>query len=960
MDNGNLDNHSHTKAAETDFQPIHNPYNPYDFKAGRSYYNKAVTERIKSEFEAAPPRKMIFLQGSEGSGKSSTLNRIKNDSRVLGERYLTLYIHTDDIASKNDENSLLNLYENLRKSVEKFVMHSGEDVMRSLKVSVTAEDFQELFTVLESEIDCAHTLVLVIFDDFDKFLEQEKSGDLSRIMKFFSFLLDRKPYIRIILSGRGEIPGRFRYTELGRCLDNQALPIKMKTVDDHEFNRAVTQPVENVVHYTKDALKKIREITGGNLYCQQLLCYYVIYHLNSEQKTACDVDNVTWAAEMAINDVREDFNYFWEKMSVEDRLVCSAIMDANIVRPSGSIYFVEQTSLLYEVFEPEELKSIFARLYENDYINRLRSRRFDGFPFKIPLYGNWIRLVHPFPKTIVENLESIAQLKSLTALGTIIENLPLLSFPISMQNIVRFIQEWSHIRKLLNDQGRVNKDEIAQPLTTLCNILDLEIKENGSPSKDYFTIDFEKLDIGSVEEAIFFFQDRRDPGKDDIQHLKDTILADVTPTKPCLFFCFKKNERIEELVQKAFLNFILVDDTDVKNVLFSSRPRQTLKEIVFHRISISQISPYKTEGPAIATFYGRNKELRKILGSHRRSFTILGARKIGKSSLLRRLDKELHDMGAHVIYMDLESPANPDHTAFLQRMEGEINRVFRTDVQFGDSIDRFTHEVKELPKKNKKLVFIMDEIDELLLYDKARDFRLVKALRSLFHEGYCQFVFSGFEVLQNVKRDIQSPLYNFCEEILLGPLEEKFAVALIKEPMANMGVRFEEDDAIRLILEYTTRHPNLIQFFCKHLVENLDENAELNKERKVYPGDIRELYNYQYDNYIVNDFYMFYHDLDELEKLMIILLYEAHGDRSGFSLHLVNRLLKECGIDLSETQLHKTLQKLVLRFLLIDMGKGIYRFALPHFPEMLGNRVEPPLKSSLVQRVKEGYYAQPV
>lgn len=942
------------------FQPIHNPYNPYDFKTGRSYYNKAVTQRIKEEFEAVPPQKIIFIQGSEGSGKSSTLNRVINDSQVLGERFLTLYIHADDIISGGNSNMVINLYDCLRKSINKYVINAQNDISNRLKVKISREDFQELFSILESVIDCNYTLVLLIFDDFDNILELESKGEAPVVMGYLRHLLEQKTYIRIILSGRGEVPDSLKYTPDGCCQENSALAIKMKMVDIPEFNRAITQPVEDRVSYSEKALEKIREITGGNLYCQQLLCYYIIFHLNNEERTHCDVDDVCQAAEFTIQDVREDFNYFWEKLEVQDKLVCSAIMDSSVVRKSGSCYFIEQSSLLHEVFETEELKAIMTRLFQDDFIIKINGRRFDAFPFKIPLYGNWIRHVHPFAHTIVDHIETVARQKSLSALGTIVEKIPLFSFPSTMQNTIRFIGEWSMLRKKLKEHGRVNRDDIEIPLRTLCSILDLARLENGVVSTDYFSIDFKKMDIGTIEEALFFIQDRQDPGKEDIQHLKDTILSDVTPTKPCLFFCLKRNDRIEELVQKTFLNIILIDDEDVKHMLFSSRPRQTLKEMVFRRISISQISPYKTDGPAVVTFYGRNKEIRKILGSTRRSFAILGARKIGKSSLLRRLVSGLQEMGAYAIFMDLESPANPDYRAFLQRCEDEFSRIFQGEFQFNDDLDRLSYCIKELPRGNKKIAVILDEIDELLLYDREHDYRLIKCFRSLFQEGYCQFIFSGFEVLQNVKRDIESPLYNFCEEILLGPLEEKYAMDLILEPMANMGVSFPDNEAIGLILEYTASHPNLIQFFCKHLVENLDENAETNRERLVLPADIHELFNFQYDNYIINDFYMYYNGLDELEKLVVILLYEIHGETPDFSVQKINHLLRNCGIDMSESRIHKTLQKLVLRFILIDMGKGKYRFALPHFPRMLSHRVEPALKSSIIQRVKGGHYGQSV
>lgn len=938
-------------AKNTQFKKIPNPYT-YNLRSGRSYYNKTVTETVKQEFEASPPRKIIFIQGSEGSGKSSTLEHIRNEPEILGEQYVPIYIHSAKVLPVKNEDILLNLYQQIKKTIDRIGIQVFNDTEQAITARVNIEDLHRLMAALETRIK--PRVALLIFDDFDElFTSPQFEDQINRTMGFFRGFADRSEHLRIILSGRIDLEELVKERTVDSCLGN-VMTIKMKIFDEKDFTESVTKPVEDRVTYAPTALEAIRGSTGGNLYCQQLLCYYIVLHLNTEKKNLCSARDVAEAEELCIADEREDFKYFWEKLSMDDKLVCSAIMDENVVKQRGDYYFVEQSSLLSKVFEPETLNKILQRLVSYDFLTPVDGRRFDDFPFKIPLYGYWIREVHPFIKTVVDHFDTIAQQRDFKALGSIVMDIPDELFPHDRQQTVHFIREWFQLKNKLKDAGRMNWDEGADSLKTFCKVLGLAIKPNDQPGMDYLTVDFIKLNIGSIEESIFILQDRQEPEKSDIQHLRDTILTHVNSTRPCLFFSLKMTERIDELLQKRFLNIIPIRSNDLKDIVFSSRPLQTLKDILLQRISSSQISPYQTDGPAITTFYGRQRELKKILGTLNRSFSIVGARKIGKSSLLARIKNELEDMGALSIFMDLESPSNPDHKSFLQRMELEMGRLFDTTLDFENDIDSFRRSVKTLPANNKKIIMILDEIDALLLYDKKRDYPLIKVFRSLFQEGYCQFVLSGFEVLQNVKRDIDSPFYNFCEEIRLGPLNPKHARDLIAEPMANIGIGYQSDREKELIMEYTARHPNLIQFFCKHLIEKLEENAEDISSRVISRTDIEDLYNFEYDNYILDDFYMFYMDLDDLEKLIVLLLLEVHPMEPVFSINQVNRKLRDCGVELTEGRIHKAILKLALRFMLEDKGKGNYAFALPHFPEILANRVAgEELKNGLIKRIKE-------
>ncbi|MCP4153122.1 MAG: hypothetical protein GY757_35650 [bacterium] len=981
--------------------PMENPYDPYDFKSGRSYYNKAVVEELKKEFEAPSPQKIIFIQGKEGSGKSSTLNRIKSDSDILGSKYVSIYIDLNRVLPDCGNNFLFKLYENLKESIDRYRFPTFSDPLDTLKVNVTFENLRNFFTAIEAQIQekqskekkskdnkgndnkgndskdkdnkdkdykdnkgkdnkdkdykDKQSIILIIFDDFDKVFETGNTERFYPVLSFFKALCLKKDNFRIILCGSGELPDAVKHSDMGLCLKNM-LRVKMQIIAPVEFNKLIEVPAKGKITYSPDALLEIQKHTGGNLYCQQFLCHYIFDLLSNKEKYSCDVGDVSAAANAMIGDTREDFEHFWGRLDYENQLVCSALVDENIVSRRGQYYFIEPASLLEELFEPGLLFEILNRLHLNEFIYKPNGRRFDEFPFKIPLFGNWIALKHPFFKTVVENVEPIANKRDFVSLGRVVEKIPGLFFPQNLENVIDGIRLWFGIHNSLEEQGRVDRVKTGLLAKKMCQILGLSLKEENLHLTDCYLVDFEKLNIGSITKAFFLIQDRLEPSQTDIQHFIDNILKDVNSTKPCLFFCFKKTEKILELEKKAYLNVILVEGKDLKDILFSSRPLQVLKELLLKRISSSQISPYQTEGPAVTTFYGRHSELQRVMGSANKSFIIVGARRIGKSSLIMRVKKELDDLGYHSVYMDLEFPPNPDYGTFLSSFRMELQRCFKRDFDFENSLEKFVADMKTIDPPRKRLIVILDEIDELLRFDSQNDYQLLRAFRRLFHERCCQFIISGFEVLYNSKRERTSPLYNFGEEKALGPLERQYALDLITEPMANIGIEYADPQDRELILDYTACHPNLLQFFCKNLIDKIAVKSE--NRRTISRSDIRELFNLEYDSYILNDFYMFYDDLDNLEKLFILILLASGTKEEDFSIRRLNRLLKEKGIILHEVKLHRTIQKLVLRFIFLNKGQGKYAFALSHFPAILEKREDPDLLESLIQRVQEGDYGQ--
>ena len=110
----------------------------------------------------------------------------------------------------------------------------------------------------------------------------------------------------------------------------------------------------------------------------------------------------------------------------------------------------------------------------------------------------------------------------------------------------------------------------------------------------------------------------------------------------------------------------VLDQRDIEELLLSKgvRSRRLLQQVIVRDIDLSLVSPFISEGPTPPQmFFGRDLELRRIHEQiERQSFALVGGRKAGKTSMLRRLHKNL-SARFPTIYIDCQ--AHPDREDFL-------------------------------------------------------------------------------------------------------------------------------------------------------------------------------------------------------------------------------------------------------------------------------------------------------
>jgi len=932
---------SNSPVTEENFIEIPNPYSPYDIESGRWFYSEDVIKQIEKQFKSHPPRKAIVLQGSTGAGKTSTLIRIIEHPSLIGKKHIPVYLNLGESKPTNAGQFFITAYRAIKEKTDALGIQI-EEPDYTLSSSISLNEMEFFIQKMEKKLD-KHTVIISIFDEIDKLYEASGEQLISSVFEYFQNIMKKTAKQKFILAADRNI-SEFGKDMYANAFLNTALLIKIEDIlDIHKIKSLIVEPVKAYLKYNQSAIEEIIRITGNNLYCQQLLCHYLINYLNENRKNVCTKTDVKRAAELTISDQREDFTYFWSGMPYKSKLVAAALADETITKRKGQYYFLEESTLLDAIFNETTLDEILAGLFEDSYINKMYGRRFLAEPYQTPLIRQWVQKNHSFLQTVIENWAMIANQVSLAALGEIIEMIPPKILPLGsvvINTVVPLSWKWSEIKKSL-EQRQLEKNQLETLVTIFCNILEFEIKTKPERLGTFFTINMNRLNLSGLDDAMFFIQSRTEPTDYDIQQIQDEILRHNRPSTPSFILCLRKSDMIHELAQKRFLSIVLIEENDLKKIALSSQPLQVFKqEVLIRQVKLSGISTYQTEGPVKNTFYGRQDEIGKILGKKERNFAIIGARRIGKTSLVFRMRNHL-PTDCIPIYMDLEAPQSQNYMTFFRRIREEIKDKFKIEITQLLHVSNLHGVIKDVSKKIKKnLIFLLDEIDLLLKYDKENDYQLLKVFRTLSQEGYCQVILSGFKELYHAERDLSSPLYNLCEVIQLSQLKEKEALSLITEPMQSIGISYDNNDDRKLILEYTSCHPNLIQFFCKSLIEKIEENEAEENRRMIFRQDIEDVFqSFNYEKYVINEFYLFFtEDVSPIEKLIILLQLNNYPHKKTFSVPEILKILRDNTINISTGRLIKHLIDLRLRYILIAESGGKYRFALPIFPEILKRR----------------------
>jgi len=382
---------------------------------------------------------------------------------------------------------------------------------------------------------------------------------------------------------------------------------------------------------------------------------------------------------------------------------------------------------------------------------------------------------------------------------------------------------------------------------------------------------------------------------------------------------------LEKFRQTYSYDLILLSRQDIMRILTATESPRRFRQLVLSQTSLTAISPFIITGPTPDTiFFGREKELREIIEQvAMTNYALIGGRRIGKTSILKRLERvRLPAAGFRPLYHDC---------SFTPTQAELVQAVLADKTWFPEPLTSppasFASIIQALPD-DKPLVILLDEADKLISPDQAAGYPLFNALRALANTDRCRFVLSGEQALRTELTNPNSPLYNFANEMLIGRLDFRAVEELVTQPMKQLEIELAgETEMVQRIWDFTSGHPNVVQRFCQRLIVSLNERGD----RRLALDDVEAVV--ADPDFLRKDFLNIYWErATALERLCSLVM---AADDSARTLIAVHEALISRDIEVTLNQVDDALERLVdLRNILQRTAEG-YDFAVTAFPEVI-------------------------
>jgi hypothetical protein len=453
---------------------------------------------------------------------------------------------------------------------------------------------------------------------------------------------------------------------------------------------------------------------------------------------------------------------------------------------------------------------------------------------------------------------------------------------------------------------------------------------------DLFTIDLSAWKLRLSNRTPVIWVKRADLEDSSPQHLLES-LGDVIRERGLtrrivLVLLDGGGQQLVKLTLSPLYNLVVIGAEEQACIRQSRRPSGELLDLIAAQVSLSNLAPYETRSPVTGSrFFGREYEVSRILSNPDTNHTLLGIRRIGKTSLLREVERILkeNEDPAHVVYLECSDLLSTDD--YVREVVRKLNPRELPRLHMQKYVFFFPDFLERMARAHKsKLIFLLDEVDNLVIMQRG-DWELFRMLRASANKGACQYIIAGFREAMREQYLLDSPFYNFAQEIRLNEFTRRQAHDLIVTPIENLRVRIKnKDEVVGRIYEETAGQPNLIQYYCMILLRRLDRTSE----REISPESLIDVYSDEgFKSHLLTAFMQ---NTENREKAMVYaVLTAAEGNPSrGFSHPFIDAALRKRGITLPQDDIDEACSVLTLAGIIYRRGKE-YFFTSPVFTKVL-------------------------
>jgi len=257
-----------------------------------------------------------------------------------------------------------------------------------------------------------------------------------------------------------------------------------------------------------------------------------------------------------------------------------------------------------------------------------------------------------------------------------------------------------------------------------------------------------------------------------------------------------------QMARSPLQSLAIIGAGRARRIMQSRRPSGELLDIISAQVPISILAPYNTTSPVTGSCFfdratnGQNpgqsgRQLRRPgRAAHRQDLASARSRASPAEESAAAEAAE----SPHILFLDCSDLL--EREAFLEEIVRKLNprELPRLHMQnYAFFLPDFLERMKKRYKS--KLILILDEIDDLIILHGG-NWDMFRTLRAASNKGICQYVVAGFREAQRQLHNLDSPFYNFADEIRLNEFTREHARELIVTPMQNLGIHFKSENEV--------------------------------------------------------------------------------------------------------------------------------------------------------------------
>ena len=362
-------------------------------------------------------------------------------------------------------------------------------------------------------------------------------------------------------------------------------------------------------------------------------------------------------------------------------------------------------------------------------------------------------------------------------------------------------------------------------------------------------------------------------------------------------------------------DFLIIDPALV--VFLAPRGSELLPSLFHCALPFTDVDPYVTTSSLVPPelFFGRAHERQRITDPFGACF-IYGGRQLGKTALLRSVERDFHRPDKQQIAKWIDLKAREIGHArkaaeiwpLLWRELCQLDVVKRAQLPQEPNPDNADHIRKLIDtigkwvaeRPSRRLLLLLDEADDFLDADARTDFRESTRLKGLMDrtDRRLKVVFAGLHNVLRTTERANHPLAHFGVPINVGPLlangEWMQAQQLVREPLRAVGYGFATRDLSTLILAQTNYYPSLIQLYGWHLVQRLRDSKKP-VPYDIQATDITEVYRSKALGSVIRERFLLTLQLDQrYEVIAYALAFELRQNAQQLRRGLDRRQIRDC------------------------------------------------------------------